>query len=167
MGWHRTAQHGALVSLLFFKQRASSKRSQTQVGYLTGQPHWGKMPMMRKRENPRHRLKLELQLYKKMRAGKKMCCYLARTLDASSLVLIRHDFVNSKGFGDGEKAWHFFQQRFRSDKTTTVISLMRQLAKQIWEDKVIYQYFIRAQTVWRKPGNFSSNVLEVTRQLLS
>ena len=67
-------------------------------------------------------------------------------LDASSLMLIRHDWVNSKGFGDGQKAWQLLQQRFRSDETTTVISLMRQLAKlQLREDKPIHQYFIRAQ----------------------
>ena len=68
------------------------------------------------------------------------------TLDASSLMLIRHDWVNSKGFGDGQKAWQLLQQRFRSDETTTVISLMRQLARlQLREDEPIHQYFIRAQ----------------------
>ena len=73
-------------------------------------------------------------------------CYLAMTLDASSLMLIRHDCVNSKGLGDGQKAWQLLQQRFRSDETTKVISLMRQLARlQLREDEAIHQYFIRAQ----------------------
>ena len=73
-------------------------------------------------------------------------CYLAMTLDASSLMLIRHDCMNRKGLGDGQKAWLLLQQRFRSDETTTVISLMRQLAKlQLREDEAIHQYFIRAQ----------------------
>ena len=68
------------------------------------------------------------------------------TLDASSLMLIRHDCVNSKGLGDGQKAWQLLQQRFRSDETTTVISLMRQLDRlQLREDKALLQYFIRAQ----------------------
>ena len=68
------------------------------------------------------------------------------TLDDSSLMLIRHDCVNSKGLGDCQKAWQLLQQRFRSDETTTVINLMRQLARiQLWEDKAIQQYFIRAQ----------------------
>ena len=68
------------------------------------------------------------------------------TLDASSLLLIRHDCVNSNGLGDGQKAWQLLQQRFRSDETITVISLMRQLARlQLREDKAIHQYFIRAQ----------------------
>ena len=68
------------------------------------------------------------------------------TIDASSLMLIRHDFVNSNGLGDGQKAWQLLKQRFRSDETTTVISLMRQLAKiQFREDETIHQNIIRAQ----------------------
>ena len=68
------------------------------------------------------------------------------TLHASSLMLIRHYFVNSKGLGDGQKAWQLLQQRFRSDETTTVISLMRQLPRlQLREGEAIQQYFIRAQ----------------------
>ena len=73
-------------------------------------------------------------------------CYLEMTLDASSPMLIRHDCVNSKGLGEGQKAWLLLQQRFRSDETTTVISLMRRLARlQLQEDEAIHQYFIRAQ----------------------
>ena len=68
------------------------------------------------------------------------------TLDASSLMLIRHDCVNIKGFGDGQKAGRLLPQRFRSDETTTVISLLRQLARlKLREDEAIHQYFIRAQ----------------------
>ena len=68
------------------------------------------------------------------------------TIDASSLMLIRQDCVNSKGFGDVQKAWQLLQQRFRSDETTTVISLIRQLAKlKLREVEAIDQYFIRAQ----------------------
>ena len=75
-------------------------------------------------------------------------CCLAMTLDASSLMLIRHDCVNSKGLGDGQKAWQRLQQRVRSDERTTFISLMRQLARlQLREDEAIHQYFIRAQEV--------------------
>ena len=68
------------------------------------------------------------------------------TLDASSLILIRHDCVNSKCPRDRQKAWRLLQQRFRSDETTTNISLLRQLARlQFREDKAIHQYFSRAQ----------------------
>ena len=75
-------------------------------------------------------------------------CYLAMKLDASSLMLILHDCMNSKCLGDGRKAWQLLQQRFRCNETTTVRSLMRQLARLTTfttEDKVIHQYFIRAQ----------------------
>ena len=68
------------------------------------------------------------------------------TIDASGLMLLRHDCVNSMGIGDVQKAWQLLQKRFRSDETNTVISLMRQLAKlQLREDEAIHQYFIRAQ----------------------
>ena len=71
---------------------------------------------------------------------------MAMTLDASSLILIRHDCVNSKCLRDGQKAWLLLQQRFRSDETTPIISLMRQLGRlQFREDKAIHQYFIRGQ----------------------
>ena len=59
----------------------------------------------------------------------KIWCYLAMILDASSLMLIRLDCVDSKSLGDGQKACQLLQQRFRSDETTTVISLMRQVAR--------------------------------------
>ena len=73
-------------------------------------------------------------------------CCLAMTLDAINLMLIRHDCVNSTGLGDCQKAWKLLQQRFRSDETTTVISLMRHLAKlQLREGEAIHQYFIKAQ----------------------
>ena len=68
------------------------------------------------------------------------------TLDASSLKIIRHDYVISKGLGDGQKARQLLQRLFRNDETTTVINLMRQLARlQLREDEAIHQYFIRMQ----------------------
>ena len=72
-------------------------------------------------------------------------------LDASSLMLIRHDCVNSKGLGDDQKAWQLLQQQFRSDEreTTTVMSLMRQLSRlQLREDEAIHHNFIRAQQLF-------------------
>ena len=73
-------------------------------------------------------------------------CCLAMTLDASSIMLIRLGCVNNKGLGDGQKAWQLLQQRFRSNGTTTVTNLMRQLARiQLREDKAIHWYIIRAQ----------------------
>ena len=71
---------------------------------------------------------------------KNWICYLAMKLDASSLMLIPHYCVNNRGLGDCQKPWQLLQQRFRSDETTTVISLMRQIASlQLREDKSIHQ----------------------------
>ena len=73
-------------------------------------------------------------------------CYLAMTLDSNSLMLIRHDCVDDVGKGDGQKAWTLLQQRFRSDDTPTVVSVMRQLARlQLKEDEDLFQYSTRAQ----------------------
>ena len=70
------------------------------------------------------------------------------TLDANSLMLIRHECVNNKGLGDGKKKGRLLQQRFRSDERTTFISLMRQLAKlKLREDETIHEYFIKAQVL--------------------
>ena len=35
-------------------------------------------------------------------------CHLALTLDATVLMLIRHDCVGDDGMGDGAKAWNFY-----------------------------------------------------------
>ena len=67
-------------------------------------------------------------------------------LGSTSLMLIRHDCVDNKGLGDGRKAWVLLQQRFRSDETVTVVSVMRKLARlQLKEDEALYKYFNRAQ----------------------
>ena len=67
-------------------------------------------------------------------------------LDSTSLMLIRHDCVDNNGSGDGRKAWVLLQQRFQSDETVTVASVMQQLARlQLEEDEAIHNYFILAQ----------------------
>ena len=73
-------------------------------------------------------------------------CYLAMVLHSTSLMVIRHDCVDKNGLGDGRKAWALLQQRFRSDETVTVVSVMRQLARlQLKEVEALHNYFIRAQ----------------------
>ena len=63
-------------------------------------------------------------------------CYLAMVLGSTSLMLIRHDCVDRKGLCDGHKAWGLLQERFRSNETVTVVSVMRQLARlTLKEDK--------------------------------
>ena len=61
-------------------------------------------------------------------------------------MLIRHDCVDHKGLGDGEKPWGLLQERFRSNETVTVVSMMRQLARlALREDEALHTYFIKAQ----------------------
>ena len=73
-------------------------------------------------------------------------CYLAMVLDSTSLILIRHDCVDNKSLRDGRKAWVLLQQRFRSDETVTVVSVMLQLVRlQLKEDEALHNSFIRAQ----------------------
>ena len=73
-------------------------------------------------------------------------CYLAMVLDSTILILIRHDCVDKKGLGDRRKAWVLLQQRFGSDETVTVVSVMRQLAhQQLKEHEALHNYFRCAQ----------------------
>ena len=41
-------------------------------------------------------------------------CHLALTLDATTLILIRHDWVGDDGIGGRAKAWKLLQERFQS-----------------------------------------------------
>ena len=56
-------------------------------------------------------------------------CHLALTLDATTLMLMRHDCVGDDGIGDREKAWKLLQERFQSVETPTVVTLVAQLAR--------------------------------------
>ena len=87
-------------------------------------------------------------------------CYLAMVLDSTSLMLIRHDCVGREGLGGGHKAWGLLQERFRSNETVTVVSVMRLLALlTLKEDEALHNYFIRAQEL--------SSCLEQARKQLS
>ena len=73
-------------------------------------------------------------------------CHLALTLDAPTLMLIRHDFVGDDGIGDGAKAWKLLQERFQSVETPTVVTLVAQLAQlQLVDSEVLDIFFIRGQ----------------------
>ena len=83
---------------------------------------------------------------KNMSSKNQIWCCLATTLDASSLMLIQHACLNNNGLGLVQEAWQLLQQRSRSDEKTTVISLMRQLARLHFRmNKTFHQYIIRAQ----------------------
>ena len=73
-------------------------------------------------------------------------CHLALTLDASTLMLMRHDCVGDDGIGDGAKAWKLLQERFQSVETPTVVTLVAQLARMQLEDSEdLDSFFIRGQ----------------------
>ena len=78
-------------------------------------------------------------------------CHLALTLDATTLMLMRHDCVGDDGIGDGAKAWKLLQKRFQSVATPTVMTLVAQLARLQLEDaEDLDSFFIRGQELLTK-----------------
>ena len=76
----------------------------------------------------------------------KVWCHLALTLDATTLMLMRYDYVGDDGIGDGAKAWKLLQERFQSVETSTVVTLVEQLARLQLEDaEDLDSFFIRGQ----------------------
>ena len=88
-----------------------------------------------------------------------VCCHLALTLEATTLILMRHDCVGDDGIGDGAKAWKLFQERFPSVETPTVVTLVAQLARLQLEDaEDLDSFFIEDRTCSqgnKKPGKRS------------
>ena len=73
-------------------------------------------------------------------------CHLALTLDATTLMLMRHDCVGDDGIGEGAKAWKLLQERFQSVETPTVVTLVAKLAQLQLEDaEDLDSFFIRGQ----------------------
>ena len=73
-------------------------------------------------------------------------CHLALTLDATTLMLMRHDCVGDDGIGDGAKAGKLLQERFQSVETPTVVTLVAQLARlQLEDSEDLDSFFIRGQ----------------------
>ena len=68
------------------------------------------------------------------------------TLDATTLMLMRHDCVGDDSIGDGAKAWKPMQERFQSVETPIVVTLVVQLAQLQLEDaEDLDSFFIRGQ----------------------
>ena len=90
-------------------------------------------------------------------------CHLALTLDATTLMLMRHDCVGDDGIGDGAKAWKLLQKRFQSVETPTVVTLVAQLARlQLGDSEDLDSFFIRGQellTRLREAGEAVSETL--------
>ena len=73
-------------------------------------------------------------------------CYLALTLDQTSLLYVRYDCTKDDGSGDGAKAWQMLNERFASKKKPTVVSVMIQLAKiEMSSSESLDEYCIRCQ----------------------
>ena len=90
-------------------------------------------------------------------------CHLALTLDATTLMLMRHDYVGDDGFGDGVEAWKLLQERFQSVETPTVVTLVAQFARLQLEDaEDLDSLFIRglANKATRSRGSTFSDPLQ-------
>ena len=75
-----------------------------------------------------------------------MLCHLALTLDATTLMLMRHDCVGYDGIADGAKAWNLLQEIFQSVETPEMVTLVAQLARLQLEDaEDLDSFFIRGQ----------------------
>ena len=73
-------------------------------------------------------------------------CHMALKLDATTLSLMRHDYVEDDGIGDGAQAWRLLQERFQSVETTAVATLVAQLVRLPLEDaEDLDSFFIRGQ----------------------
>ena len=78
--------------------------------------------------------------------GNNVWCRLALTLDATTLMLMRHDCVGDDGIGDGAKAWKLLQEKVQSVETPTVVNLVAQLARlQLKDADDLDSFFIRGQ----------------------
>ena len=73
-------------------------------------------------------------------------CNLALTLDAATLMQMRHDCMGDDGIGDGAKAWKLLRERFQSVETPTVVTLVAQPARLQLEDaEDLDSFFITGQ----------------------
>ena len=92
---------------------------------------------------------------------KNVWCHLALTLDATTLMPMRHDCVRDDGIGDGAKAWKLLQEGFHSVETTTVVTLVAQLVRLQLEDSEYWDSsFIRGQELLIRLQEAGEAVLE-------
>ena len=90
-----------------------------------------------------------------------MLCYLALTLDSTTLMAIQHDCVNADGTSSGEAAWKCVLYRFRSNETPTVVTIVSQLARlNLIEGEGIEIFFIRAGKLYSRLQQARPEALE-------
>ena len=100
-------------------------------------------------------------------------CYLAMTLDSTTLMTIHHDCVNADGISNGEAACKCALDRFRSNEAPIVVSIGSEVARlKMSEGERIQNFIIRDQDLYsrlQQAGEHLSavnfNVLILTRLL--
>ena len=86
-----------------------------------------------------------------------MWYHLALTLDAKTLMLMRHDCV-----GDGAQTSKLLQERFQSVETPTVVTLVAHLARLQLEDaEDLDSFFIRGQALLKRLQEAEEAVSEI------
>ena len=87
--------------------------------------------------------------------------HLALTLDATTLMVMRHDCVGDDCIGDGAKAWNLLHERFQSVETPTVMTLVAQLARLQLEDADdLDSFFIRGKELLTRLQEAAESVSE-------
>ena len=56
-------------------------------------------------------------------------CHMVLILDATTLMLMRHNCLGDGGLRDGAKAWKLLQEKFWRVKTRTVMTLVAKLSR--------------------------------------
>ena len=69
-------------------------------------------------------------------------CHKALTLDAPTLMLMRHDCFGYSGIGDEPKIWKLLQESFQCVETPTVMNSVAQLAQLQLEDSEALKSFL-------------------------
>ena len=93
--------------------------------------------------------------------GNNVWCHLALTLDATTLMLMRHDRVGDDDIGDGAKAWKLLQEGFQIVETPTVLISVTQLARlQLEAAEDLDSFFIRGQELLTRPQEAGEAVSE-------
>ena len=88
-------------------------------------------------------------------------CMLALILDSISLMLIRHDCVGKDGLSDGTRAWNLLKEKFRSEESPTVVTLVSQVARmQLKPEEALHECFIRAQELMTRLSDAGERISE-------
>ena len=89
-------------------------------------------------------------------------CHLALTLDATTLLLIRHDSEGDENLGDWSKAWRLLPERFQNVEMLRVVTLAARLARpQLEDSENVDSFFIKGETA----GSSGSSLRDFLQRL--